>query len=296
MKTKKKIDFSKIYSFSKLDLFKQCPKAYHFSYLSEVYSKMKSKLRRLPENIWPFQTLGKAVHDAITLFLHLPEKQRVKKMLKQQLQKSWRSEAQYNKLPPLGKWGGFKSLEEERSYYKQALQMLFNFYRIFDKTRTVKYLPTDDLKNSIEDYKNLIQPINKKVDISGKFDLILNTEKGIEVVDFKTGKRDTREPFQLNFYRLLAELNFKEKVTQTSFYFLRQSRINKFPASEIKIKKIKKKIQAKVAEIRKEKKFSPHPSKLCRYCLFRTFCPAKEEVAQFTKQPLQKELLDDLPF
>ena len=79
------IDFSKIYSYSKLDLFKKCSQAYDFFYLDPVYSKMKAKLRREPENIWPFQTIGKAVHDAITLFFYLPEDKKTANNLKEQL-------------------------------------------------------------------------------------------------------------------------------------------------------------------------------------------------------------------
>lgn len=291
------IDFSKIYSVSKLQLFEKCPKAYHFSYLDEVYSKMKSKLRKDPANIWPFQTLGKAVHDAITLFLHLPKNQQTIENLKQQLKIAWRSEAMPNKLPPLGKWGGFKDLKGERGYYRQALEMLINFNKTFNKSAEIKFLPTDKLNRSIEDYKKLIKPISKDFDISGKFDLVLNLpNSSLEVVDFKTGKENNNNNFQLEFYKLLAELNFNLPVEKASFYYLRSKRIKEFDLSIKDIEKIKLFILKKVNKIKKEKEFEPKPSKLCKYCLFRTFCPAKSQVAKFIKEPIQEDFIEDLPF
>jgi hypothetical protein len=67
-----RIDYTKIYSPSRLKLFGQCPQQYFFSYLDPVKKKMKAKLKQMPENIYSFHTLGKAVHNAITLFYHLP--------------------------------------------------------------------------------------------------------------------------------------------------------------------------------------------------------------------------------
>jgi putative RecB family exonuclease len=290
------IDFGKIYSYSKLKLFEQCPKAYHFTYIDPVYSKMKGKLRREPENIFPFNTLGKAVHDAITLFLHLPEEEKPKKRLKNQLKLTWQSEAMRVKKPPLGKWGGFKSLEEERTYYKQALRMLLNFYKIFELDSKIKFLPTKDLPKSIEDYKKLIKPLNTDYDISGKFDLVLEKDKGLEVVDFKTGKREEKDLFQLEFYKLLAEANFLKRVSMTSFYYLRSANVKEYKMEGDGAKKIKNKILKKIDKIKKEKEFKTRPSKLCAYCLYRSFCPAQKEIKRFLKEPRQEELLDDLPF
>ncbi|PIS09546.1 hypothetical protein COT75_01015 [Candidatus Beckwithbacteria bacterium CG10_big_fil_rev_8_21_14_0_10_34_10] len=301
-----KIDFSKIYSYSKLELFDQCPKAYHFTYLDPVYSKMKGKLRKEPQNIWFFYTLGKAIHDALTLYFHLPKDQKTIKGLKEQLQISWRSEAMFSKLPPLGKWGGFKSIEEERSIYKEALQMLLNFKKGFNEKAKIYYLPTNNLNRSIEDYKKLIKPISKDYDISGKFDLILKEDStlgndkdsdSLVVVDFKTGKREESSIFQLKFYKLLGELNFKQLIKKASFYYLKTGRIKEFDLSKEDKNDIKNLVLEKIEKIKAEKKFKTKPSKLCQYCLFRQFCPAKEEIKKYIgPQEDQEDIIDDLPF
>jgi PD-(D/E)XK nuclease superfamily len=117
---KDNIDYSKVYSPSRLKMFEQCPKQYYFTYLDPIYSKLKNKLKTIPENIWKFQTVGKAVHNAITLFYYLPLDERICDNLLRQLKTTWESEVMRNKKPPLGKWGGFKTVEEERESYKEA--------------------------------------------------------------------------------------------------------------------------------------------------------------------------------
>lgn len=289
------LDFSKIYSVSRLKLFEECPKAYHFSFVDEVFVKMKSKLRRDPENIWSFQTLGKAVHDSITLFFYLPEDERNWERLKEQLKIAWRSEAMPNKLPPLGKWGGFKTLEEERETYKQALQLLLQFQKHFAFDQEIEYLPTKNITRSIDDYKKLIQDLNPAVQISGKFDLILKTKQGLAVVDFKTGRSEDQSDFQLKFYKLLAELNFDQPVVKASFYYLKSGHIKEYDLTKDDCTQIKTEILTKIDKIKKTKDFPPRPGKLCRYCLFRNFCPAKKEIAPYLTQPA-KGVIDDLPF
>ena len=294
---KKYIDYSKIYSPSKIDCFYKCPKQYHFSYIDPVYSKMKNKLNKYPENIWPFNTLGKAVHNAITFFYHLPENQRTEENLKEQLKKTWESEAMWNKKPPLGKWGGFESLEEEREYYKNAILMLKNFLKIAEIAPDFKYLPTDNLKKSIDDYINLITPINKDYDISGKFDLIVQQGNALHIIDFKTGKNEEgADDFQLRFYKLLAEENFKKPVKKTSFYFLRSGSIKESESKKEDSKKIKEEILNKIKEIKETKDFIPQPSGLCKFCIFKTFCPKKGEVSQGVKDVKKEDYPSDLPF
>src|SRR5918912_462716 len=102
-----------------------------------------------------------------------------------------------NKKPPLGKWGGFQTLEEEREYYREAQNMLRNFYKICETNPDIAFLPTQDLKRSIEGYKNLITHINDSFDISGKFDLILKTSGRLHIIDFKTSKKEESDFFQL---------------------------------------------------------------------------------------------------
>jgi len=200
VKEQQKIDYSKIYSPSKLNLFIQCPQHYFFNYLDPVKMKMKTKLKQMPENIYPFHTLGKAIHNAITLYYYLSLSQRTKENLMKKLEEAWISEARWNKKPPLLQWGGFESVEE-----------------MAEENPAIHYLPTEDFRRSIKDYQDLIVSLNDDYDISGKFDLITQDNDGLHIIDFKTAKKEKTDPFQLDFYQLLAELNFNKPVERASF-------------------------------------------------------------------------------
>lgn len=292
------LDFSKIYSFSKLDLFVKCPQLYFFSNISPIYSKMKNKLKNYPANIFSFNTIGKAVHNAITLYYHLSLKERTSKNLHKCLEQSWFSEAMRFKKMPLGKWGGFKNIEEERIAFKDALIMLSNFQKITDTNFEIEFLPTDDLKNSINDYKALIKPLNEKYDISGKFDLVGNKSGLLNIIDFKTSKREDVNEFQLRFYKLLAELNFKKPVKSTSFYFLRTGSIKEINIEKTNTEDIKKEVLQSIEKINSTKNFTQNVTKLCKFCIYKTFCPENKKVEEIINSRKEKEYdySDDLPF
>jgi len=294
---KPNINYDKIYSPSKLNLFEKCPKSYQFNYLDPVCSKMKADLRKLPENIFSFFTLGRAVHNAITLFFHAQEDSRTWENLKNTLKGTWMSEVQWNKKPPLGELGGFKDLEEEREAYNQALLMLKNFFSMQIKDSKIVYLPTSDIRHSIQDYQNLITPINENFDISGKFDLITENEDGaLHIIDFKTGKNEDSDNFQLKFYKVLAEEKFGKPVSKTSFFFLRSGKQKEFELDTQETDDLKSEIIKKIDLINQTKEFKPKPSNFCKFCIFKTFCPEKEKVKKFTKETKEEDYADDLPF
>jgi PD-(D/E)XK nuclease superfamily len=291
------IDYTKIYSPAKLKMFKRCPKEYEFSYLDPIYSKLKNKLKALSANIWKFQTVGKAVEKAITLFYYLPPEQRTQDALLLYLRSTWTSEAQWNKRPPLGVWGGFKTLDEERASYSEAQEMLRNFYKICEINPDIAFLPTNDFKKSIEDYKNLIMRLNDDYDISGKFDFIIKTPNGrLHIIDFKTGKSKEADNFQLRFYKVLAEEKFKIPVEKVSFYYLWTGSKVDFDLEGINTQDIKDEIIKQIDMIKSTTTFAPRPSKLCNYCVFKAFCPAKTEVQKILKDSFADEIPDDLPF
>lgn len=297
MNQKKKIDYSKIYSPHKLSMFEQCPKEYHLTYLDPFYKKEKYNLQRQPENIWDFQTVGKAVHNAITLHYYLPEGERTKENLLEGLKQTWRSEIAWTMEPPLGKVGGFDSIEEERKAYREALEMLKNFFRISKTNPPIEYLPTKDFQKSIEDYKDLIIPLNGRFDLSGKFDLILgNEDDSLQIIDFKTGREGRGSDFQLRFYKVLAEENFGKPVTGGSFFYLKTGNREDFNLENEKSEKIKEEILEKIEKIEAAKNFKAQPGALCDFCLFRTICSERNGLDGTKENGDKSDSLNDLPF
>lgn len=267
-----KVDFSKIYSYSKLDLFERCKMQYYFHYLDPIISPMKKQFLK-PRD---YKTKGHAVHGAITLFYHLPQKKRTLKRLKECLTKAWFSEINPEKEPPLGELGGFRSLRHERIIFAQSLKLLKNFFELDKPSPPIFYLPTKEIKDSYNDYEELIRSLNEKFFISGKFDRIDKLEDGsLRIVDFKTGKNN-EDDFQLIFYKLLAEMNFQIPVKTVSFYYLDKGKVIDLDTSKIKPDKIKNRILKKIEKIEKEKDFPPQFSGLCTHCDFWEICPARK--------------------
>jgi CRISPR/Cas system-associated exonuclease Cas4 (RecB family) len=264
----KEIDFSKVYSVSKLELFDKCKRQYYFNYLDPEIAPIKKEFLK-PRD---YKTKGSAVHGAITLFYYLPKNKRTLANLKKCLKLAWFSEKDIYKTPPLGELGGFEDIHHERNAYKESLLMLVNFSVMEKNPPNLFYVPTKNIKKSFSDYEEMIRPIEKNIFISGKFDRIDKLSSGnLMVVDFKTGKSQNGF-FQLEFYKLLAELNFDKKVDKTSYYNLKSRKIKSFDVSKVDSKDIKEKILKKIYNIKKEKYFKPTKSRLCGHCDFAELC------------------------
>ncbi|MFH1643411.1 MAG: PD-(D/E)XK nuclease family protein [Patescibacteria group bacterium] len=268
-------DFSKIYSFSKLNLFDSCPKKYYFNYLDPEIAPRKKEFFK-PRD---YKTKGQAVHGALTLFYHLPKKERTFDSLKDCLKQSWYSEIDMYQEPPLMEGGGFTSLNHERRSYVESLLLLKHFFDFEDIDPPLFYMPTKDIKNSFCDYQEMIKPVNEYFSISGKFDRIDELADGtLRIIDFKTNKNGKANQDQLIFYKLLAELNFKKPVKLVSFYYLNQAEIVDMDVSKTGTERIKNDIIKQIAKINKEKDFKPNFSGLCHHCDFFEICSARKVI------------------
>ena len=94
----------------------------------------------------------------------------------------------------------------------------------------------------------------------------------MRIVDFKTGK-ENQDYFQLEFYKLLAELNFKSKVRKVSFLYLANKKVEEIDVSKVSNDKLKRRVLSKIKKIRETKEFNPNPNKLCYHCDFKEICP-----------------------
>jgi len=270
----KKIDFSKIYSYSKLSLFEKCPKQYYFNYLDPEIAPIKKQFLK-PRD---YKTKGQAVHGAITLFYHLPEPERTFENLKKCLSRAWFSELDSSQGMPLGKLGGFRDLQHERTSYAQALLMLKKFFDIEEPNPHLFYIPTKQIKDSFYDYEEMIKPLNDNFSISGKFDRIDKLEDNtLRIIDFKTNKNESNK-FQLIFYKFLAELNFKTLVRIVSFYYLNGGEIVDFDVSNINQDQIKDQVLKKIDKIQQTKDFLPQKNKYCYHCDFLEICKTQQKI------------------
>jgi CRISPR/Cas system-associated exonuclease Cas4 (RecB family) len=94
-------------------------------------------------------------------------------------------------------------------------------------------------------------------------------------VDYKTGKAkeklDFKEKEQLLLYQMAAEDSMDRQVSSLSFYYVKENKEFEFLGSEKEIEKAKEKFSERIRAI-KERKFSPKPGFLCKYCDYKDIC------------------------
>lgn len=194
-------------SHSSMGDFLKCPRAY---YLHNVYKDPKT--RRKINIVNPALALGVAVHEVVEGLADYKVEERFKKPLADRFEKAWKKVS--------GKWGGFKSKDEESDYKSRALAMLQRVEKnpgpLLQKTVKIKEAEGGMPPNFyLSEEENII--------LCGKIDWLVwkPEDDSVHILDFKTGKHDeNKESLQLPIYQLLLKNLQKRKVTGASYWYL----------------------------------------------------------------------------
>jgi len=251
----------------KLNLFLQCAKHYYFEYEDiEIRPRKREIKKKRPE-----LEMGSFIHDSLTLFFKASVKERTWQKMTEILKSVWNG--------PRGEAGGFSSIEEERQYYQRAFNMLGWFVKNENLNPSIFFLPVSPPGRPFDDYKKT--PFSEGLDLGGKIDRIDITLKGdLEIIDYKTGK-EKKGTLQLMAYVFLAEGLFNKPVSKASYLYLKSRNWESIIPDRHLRAQTKKEILEIVDKIGSENKWNPNISKLCAYCDYIDFCPAKEEVEEF---------------
>jgi len=251
---------------SKLDIFLQCAKKYHFEYIDPEMAKIKKLIKKKR----PVLEMGTFVHDSLTLFFRLPVEQRTAVAMADILKNVWQG--------PRGEKHGFESIEEERDYYSQSLEMLNWFVKNEDIKPNIFNLPVSPPGNSFADYKTT--KFTDNLEIGGKLDRVDMVDDGtLEIIDYKTGKEKNNN-LQLMIYTFLVEGLFDKKVSRATYIYLKSGRrVSVEPKEDLRAE-TRKHIIDTVDKIAETKDWKPNISRLCGYCDYFPYCPAKEEIEQ----------------
>jgi putative RecB family exonuclease len=261
----------------KLSIFLRCPKQYWFEYLDPYTSKWEVKKQLKKPR--PELEVGTFIHITLNNFFTVSKEKRSINTLKKLLEETWK--------PPRGEEKGFINKMEERIWYQDALKMLLNFYKFQTDPEHIFYVPDPHSREELIKVK-----INEKYSLQGKIDRIDKTERGLHIIDYKTGKGEDDE-FQVMTYVLIAKNKYQLPVSRASYFYLRTGKFRSFDPTEQKEKATLKRIISVVEAIEREKDFVPRPTKLCGWCDYIDFCPAKN---QATKLLNTTEKAEGLPF
>ncbi|MEK7104160.1 MAG: PD-(D/E)XK nuclease family protein [Patescibacteria group bacterium] len=246
---------------SKINIYLNCKKQYYFEYLDPEIALIKKQLKKKRAEM----EMGSFVHDTLALFFKTPPEQRNWPKMAEILKQVWAG--------PRGESYGFKTIERERDFYNQALKMLKWFVRNENLKPDIFALPVSPPGNSFDDYITI--PFGENLDLGGKIDRIDKLSNGnLEIVDYKTGK-EKDDNLQLFIYIFLAEKIFEKTVEKVKYIYLKSETRTAITPEITDKEKAKEKILNIANQIQAEKEWKPNVSKLCDYCDYIAFCPAK---------------------
>ena len=194
-------------SHSSIGDFLKCPRAY---YLHNVYKDPKTK--RKINIVNPALALGVAVHEVLEGLGKYKTEDRFKRSLFDDLDIAWKKVS--------GKWGGFKSVEEESEVKERAKAML---ERVIKNPAPIekKIVRIKDAEGGMPPNFYLSEEDN--IILCGKIDWLIwkPEDDTLHILDFKTGKHEeNEESLQLPIYQLLLKNLQKRKVTGASYWYL----------------------------------------------------------------------------
>jgi DNA helicase-2/ATP-dependent DNA helicase PcrA len=236
-------------NYSNLQMFDICPLHYKAKVIFNI-----------PTPKSPVQSFGISMHNTLYYFYKEVMEGHVLSLaeFKKILDKEWLSEGYVNK-------------KHENERYQQALKILKTFYK------TECHPPIKPL--GIELKFSFV--LKNGVKVSGKIDRIDKTEKGIEIIDYKTGednpKAKAAHELQLAIYALAATkvkdeiLNRKPEDVTLTLHFLESNTKKSMSFSKEDLEKFEAELVEKIKEI-ENSDFKCSGSVLCVNCEYKMLC------------------------
>ena len=236
-------------SASAVEEYQDCPLKFKFSHFLKI-----------PTGPQPALTFGNIMHLCVRRYFEL-RRRAVPRFedLEEYYHRSWKD-------------AGFEDEYQERAYRKAGLEQLREFVRKHEGSTT---LPLDMEAHFALDFGDLV--------LEGRIDQINPFGAGdhsVELLDYKTGRprsqKDADSSLQLSVYALAARDGMKMKPGRLAFYNLTDNEPVYTTRTPQDLDKALREIRAAAGQIRLMV-FHPTPGFACRWCDYRTICPAHEE-------------------
>ncbi len=258
-------------SYSKLSLYKRCPRAWKSSYLDGRFSRVAK----------PFFSFGTAIHEA---FENYYDPQGDRKGSLKHLLTLW-DEAFNNHLE------GYRDEAEKEKYYQQGVDQITRYHRHY--CADGKFKPAW----AIEAYFEV--PLGKNAVMTGFIDRIDELDDGTyEILDYKTeptrrSQEAVDEDDQLTIYFWACQTLFGLKIKQLSLLMTNFDERMVTTRREEDIPEVVAAIDSVAAEIKEKVRlyqespppageesphFPPKKNKYCRNCDILETCPLKSEI------------------
>jgi putative RecB family exonuclease len=243
---------------SKVASFKDCALAFRFSAID-----------RLPEAPSPAATKGTLVHRVLErLFWEFPQGERQLEGAKQIL------ETESRLLKDSSDWTELGLSDDDFLEFVTDSQKLVDNYFTLEDPNAVSASGTElMLESKLGDLK--LRGIIDRLDLNEQGELV--------VVDYKTG-RAPGEKFEagklggVHFYAYLCEQLLGRRPAKVKLLYLREPVSISMTPSEQSIKAMSVRASAVWSAVERaceREDFRPNPGRMCSWCSFQEFCPAK---------------------
>lgn len=236
--------------------FKSCPQLY----------KLRS-VDRLPEPVTIYQARGTTAHLALQRLYDRSPAERSPERLYDLFREAW------SELRATDEYAGlFPTVEEERRWGMESLELLANYFTIEDPARVT---PLDRELDMVEDLDGMT--------IRGILDRIDRAEDGsLVIVDYKTGKAPPEQYalgafFALKIYALLVRNRLGETPSEVRLLYLNGPTQYRLPVDDRQLDAMEKQLRALWEAIERalaSNTFPPRRGPLCSWCSFIDVCPA----------------------
>ena len=235
---------------SALGGYRTCPQRYLFGYLWSLREGPKAAI-----------SFGAVMHTTIKRFVDQLRKG-VKPSfdeLRRILETEWNSK-------------GFQDDYQEGEYQRDGLEQL----RVFHEGMMA------EAPQVLEQEKAFELPLENNVVIKGRIDQInsLGNNRGVEIVDYKTGRPkkdvDAKKDLQLSLYALAVKEILELQPVRLVFHYLQNNQRQETTREAQQLDEAQKIVQQAAADIRAGA-FPAKPGFVCRNCAYQPICPAHEE-------------------
>lgn len=266
-----------IYSHSRLATYENCPHQYKLRYIDKVRLEGGEE-----EGIEAF--LGTRVHETLEklhkelIISKMNSLQDILGFYKETWNKNWHKHVVIVRK------------EFTRDHYKQAgTAAIQNYYRRHHPFNQSTTLATESLVTfKLDNYS-----------FRGYIDRVSYSGKGqYEIHDYKTSATlPPDEKFdsdrQLALYQIGIRQKFRDaRDIKLVWHYLLFDREITSTRTEKQLTDLKKQVVSLIKTVEKETKFAPNESKLCDWCEYPDYCPAKKHEAKASSLPVNKYLKD----
>tara|TARA_B100000902_G_scaffold4893_1_gene6268 strand:- start:19784 stop:20758 length:975 start_codon:yes stop_codon:yes gene_type:complete len=241
---------------SRASQFKTCPQQFKFANVDKI---------KEPTNL--VQAKGTTVHQALEDLYDLPSDERTPEVLYDLFRKAWSNVRGNDEHINL-----FDSLEEEREWGQEGLNLLHNYLKL-ENPQSFEPLEQERwVRGSIEDLN--LRGILDRMDQDSSGNLI--------IVDYKSGKAPMakyKEPrfFALKLYALLIRDELGVTPKELKLIYLKNSTIHTLKVNDLMLDEARSEILKIWEDIKRafeENNFPATKNALCKdWCYYKPICP-----------------------